>query len=94
MVGAGALLIMNNAIVKLLTDTVPVGQILFVRGLFVAIPIALLAWRAGGLVSLRIRSVAGQAWRAALTAAATLLMTISLKLLPLGDVTAITFAGP
>ena len=94
MVGGGALLMMNNAIVKLLTDTVPVGQILFVRGLFIFIPIALLAWRAGGFGSLRIQSVAGQAWRAVLTAAATLLMTISLKLLPLADVTAITFAGP
>ena len=94
MVGGGALLMMNNAIVKLLTDTVPVGQILFVRGPFIFIPIALLAWRAGGFGSLRIQSVAGQAWRAVLTAAATLLMTISLKLLPLADVTAITFAGP
>ena len=89
MVGGGALLMMNNAIVKLLTDTVPVGQILFVRGLFIFIPIALLAWRAGGFGSLRTcQSVAGQAWRAVLTAAATLLMTISLKLLPLADVTA------
>jgi drug/metabolite transporter (DMT)-like permease len=71
-----------------------VGQILFVRGLFISIPIALLAWRAGGLASLCIQSLKGQAWRAALTAAATLLMTNALRLLPLADVTAITFAGP
>ena len=38
MVGDGALVMMNNAIVKLLTDTVPVGQILFVRGLSFSSP--------------------------------------------------------
>ena len=94
MVGGGALLMMNNVVVKLLTASVPVGQLLFVRGLFVSIPIALLAWRAGGLGSLRIRSLKGQVWRAALTAISTILMTHSLRLLPLADVTAITFAGP
>jgi drug/metabolite transporter (DMT)-like permease len=94
MVGAGAFLMMNNAVIKLLTATVPVGQILFVRGLFVSIPIALLVWRAGGMGSLRIQSRSGQAWRAALTAVSTLLMTTALSLLPLADVTAITFAGP
>jgi drug/metabolite transporter (DMT)-like permease len=94
MVGASAFLMMNNVVIKLLTATLPVGQILFVRGLFVSIPIALLVWRAGGLGSLRVQSVAGQAWRAALTAVSTMLMTIALGLLPLADVTAITFAGP
>jgi drug/metabolite transporter (DMT)-like permease len=94
MVGASAFLMMNNAVIKLLTGTLPVGQILFVRGLFVFIPIALLAWRAGGIGSLRIQSVAGQAWRAALTAVSTVLMANALGLLPLADVTAITFAGP
>ncbi|MDP6788862.1 MAG: DMT family transporter [Rhodospirillales bacterium] len=94
MIGAGAFLMMNNAVIKLLTATVPVGQILFVRGLFVSVPIALLAWRAGGIGSLRIQSLSGQAWRAALTAVSTLLMTNALGQLPLADVTAITFAGP
>ena len=94
MVAASAFLMMNNVVIKLLTATLPVGQILFVRGLFVSIPIALFAWRAGGLCSLRIRSLPGQAWRAGLTAVSTLLMTNALALLPLADVTAITFAGP
>ena len=94
MVGASALLMMNNAVIKLLTATVPVGQILFVRALFVSIPIALLVWWAGGLGSLRVQSFAGQGWRAALTAASTMLMTVALGLLPLADATAITFAGP
>jgi len=43
-----ALLTVNDAIMKSLTHGYPTGETIFVRGLFVAIPIALLVVRGGG----------------------------------------------
>ena len=94
MVAGSALLIANNAIMKWLTVVYPVGELLFIRGSFIFIPIAVLAWRAGGWIALRVNHAGHQALRAIMTAASTILMVYSLKLLPLADVTAITFAGP
>ena len=94
MVAGSALLMMNNAVVKWLTAEIPIGALLAARGVFILVPVSLLAWRAGGVSSLRVHSVRGQVVRAALTVLATFMMVNSLKLLPLADVTAITFAGP
>ncbi len=94
MVGGSAILIINNAIMKWLTGTYPVGELLFIRGVFIFVPVAFLAWHAGGWHTLRIGNAQNQFIRAAMTAAATFLIVYSLKLLPLADVTAITFAGP
>jgi drug/metabolite transporter (DMT)-like permease len=54
MVVGGALLTLNDAVVKWLSDSYPVGEILFIRGLFVFIPVALIAWRMGGVSALAI----------------------------------------
>jgi drug/metabolite transporter (DMT)-like permease len=57
MVVGGALLTRNDAVVKWLSDGYPVGKILFIRGLFVFIPVAVIAWRMGGMKALTIHHV-------------------------------------
>ena len=89
-----ALLSLNDALIKSLSVGYPVGQLLFVRGLFVIPWILLLAHRAGGMHSLRIKSVKGQALRAVCVIASAFLFVNGLRYLPLADAIAVTFAGP
>ena len=90
----GALLTTNDAVLKWLTGDYPVGQIMFVRGMFVFLPIALLVWRAGGIDALRINSIRGQSLRAVFAFTSGFLFITGLAFLPLADAIAITFAGP
>ena len=94
MVAGGALITVNDAILKWLSDTYPVGEVMFVRGLFVSIPIVFLVWRAGGIRSLVIFSWRGHLLRAALVVTGTFLFINGLFFLPLADAIAITFTGP
>lgn len=94
MIVGGALLTANDAVMKWLTGGYPTGQIIFIRGLFVFIPIAVLIWRTGGVRRLRISSLKGQVFRAALVVTGTFCFVTGLSLLPLADAIAIAFAGP
>ncbi|NKB56869.1 MAG: EamA family transporter [Alphaproteobacteria bacterium] len=94
MVAGMALLTLNNAVTKGLTVGYPPGQIVVLRAAFVFLPIAFLVWRDGGLSVLRINNLAGQSVRAGFLVVSTFLMIMALRLLPLADVMAITFAGP
>lgn len=94
MIGAGLFLTLNDAVLKWLTGDYPVGQIMFLRGLFVFLPISLLVWHAGGLHSLRIRRVTPHLLRGALMIAGTFLFINGLRHLPFADAISITFAGP
>ena len=92
---AGCVLItLNDAVMKALTGSYPTGETIFVRGVFVAIPIALLVHRAGGLHVLRVTNVRGQLLRAMTLVASVFLFITSLRYLPLADAVALTFAGP
>ena len=92
---AGCLLLtVNDSIMKWLTGDYPPGEAIFVRGLFVAIPVALLAYRAGGLRALRVTNLPGQLLRAVTLVASVFLFITSLRYLPLADAIALTFAGP
>ena len=90
----GALLTMNDAVLKWLTGDFPVGQIIFMRGLFVFLPVSLLVWRQGGLAVLRINSLRNQSLRAFFMVGSSFLFITGLGYLPLADAIAITFAGP
>ncbi|MCH8236892.1 MAG: DMT family transporter [Proteobacteria bacterium] len=90
----GALLTTNDAVLKWLTGDYPVGQIMFVRGMFVFLPIALLVWRAGGIDAVRINSLRGQSLRAVFAFTSGFLFITGLRFLPLAEAIAITFAGP
>ena len=92
---AGCLLLtLNDAVMKLLSGDYPPGEMIFVRGVFIAIPIALLVYRAGGLHVLRVTNVRGQLLRAMTLVASVFLFITSLRYLPLADAVALTFAGP
>lgn len=94
MVVGSALLTMNDAILKWLTADYPIGELLFLRGLFVSIPITIFAWRDGGLSALRLARPAGPILRASLVVVAAFLFITGLSHLPLADAYAIAFAGP
>ena len=94
MVAGGVLLTLSDAIMKWLTGTYPVGQIIFLRGVFVSIPVGLLVQRFGGLSVLRVHNVRGQAARAGLTVVSAFLFFTGLSYLPLADTIAINFVGP
>ena len=93
-IGGGALLTLNDGVMKWLTGGYPTGEILFMRGMFAFIPILLLAWRAGGLHALRIRSFKAQSARAVCLIASAFLYVSGLRYLPLADVVAVTFMIP
>lgn len=90
----GAVLTLNDAVIKTLVHSFPTGQVLCLRGLFVFLPILFFAWRAGGLHRLRINSLKGQSVRGVCVIASAFLFVTGLQFLPLADIIAITFAGP
>ena len=88
------MLVLNDALVKALADTYPTGQLLFVRGLLVWPWIILLATRAGGVSSLRIRNFGGHALRGLCVICSSFLFVTGLKRLTLTDAIAVAFTGP
>ena len=88
------LLSLNDALIKSLTQDYPVGEILFLRGVFVCPWIMVFAWRAGGLSALRVVSVEGQALRGVCVIASSFLFVTGLRYLPLADAIAVAFTGP
>ena len=88
------LVTLNDAVMKALAGSYPTGETIFVRGVFVAIPIAVLVHRAGGLHVLRVTNVRGQLLRAVTLVVSVFLFITSLRYLPLADAVALTFAGP
>ncbi len=95
MVAAGAFVTVNDSIVKLVTVSLPVGEILFLRGLFALFGTLLLARRFGGTAAMFVvHDRKGMAFRVAAVVASNFLFVTSVKLLPLADAVAIGFAGP
>src|SRR3546814_18733819 len=87
-------LTVNDTIAKWLTQTVPVGQVLTVRGCITVV--LALAWAAtsGRLAELRVRRWRLHLLRGGLMAGSTFLFVTSLSLLPIADAIALGFAGP
>lgn len=94
MAAATALLVINDAIAKSLSEFHPVGQILFWRQVFGgALLFAVLALR-GQLRELRIVDGRWQLLRGVLFVANTFLIVYSLSVLPLPVVSAVLFTSP
>lgn len=89
-----ALLSAHDAATKLLTERYPVSQIIFLRGVIAALGVMLIEVGRSNAAALMPKDVKGQLARAGLFAASTVLITVSLKLLPLPIVTAIIFVSP
>lgn len=94
MLGGTAVLVLNDAIVKSLTDTYETGQILFVRGLFVWPWILVFAFATDGLQALRVHNLQGQALRSICVICSAFLFVTGLRHLTLADTIAIAFTGP
>lgn len=94
MVAAMAVLTINDAIAKWLTQRLPVGEVLAVRGALVVM--LAIGWAAarGRLAELRVHDWRPHLGRGALMAASTFLFVTSLSLMPIADAIAISFAGP
>ena len=87
-------LTMSDTAIKWSTGTLPFGEALFIRALFVLIPIAIFVWWRGVTVSLRIVSVRNLALRALFGTGSTFLIVASLSILPIGEVLTLVFVAP
>jgi drug/metabolite transporter (DMT)-like permease len=94
MLGGITLLTINDALMKWVVATIPIGEAIFIRGLFALIPIALLLHIAGGRSALRLRNWRSQLISASLLAAALFCFITALKLLPLGLAIIIVYTNP
>ena len=94
MLCGAAILTFNDALIKGLTEIYPTGELLFIRGLFVWPWILVFAARSGGLVSLRINNLHGQALRGICVIAGAFLFINGLRHLSLTDAIAVAFTGP
>ena len=85
---------MNDTVAKVLSDGWPVGEIMAIRGIAVALAIlAIIAWR-GQYDALRIRNPGAMALRAGSIAAAAFLYLTAISIMPIADVLAIVFVAP
>jgi drug/metabolite transporter (DMT)-like permease len=89
-----ALLSCLAACVKYLGGAIPTGQLIFVRGVFSVIVLALIAWRIDGLKILRTEKLASHAVRSLSGTASMFCWFTALALIPLADFTAISFTAP
>lgn len=89
-----AFLIGSDATSKLLVERHPIGQLICLRQLASLLFLVPYVWYVGGLASLRPVNASGQVLRGLIFLASSLLIVLSLSLLPLPTVTAITFTGP
>lgn len=94
MVAAGFMISLQDAVTKWLTGSYPVGEVIFIRSLFVYLPVAWFVWREGGVRCLKIHRPGAQALCCLFTVVATGLYVFSLSLLPLAEATAATFTSP
>jgi drug/metabolite transporter (DMT)-like permease len=84
----------SDALTKWLGASYPLGQVVCMRALFALLPAAVMIALNGGLASLAVHNVAGQAQRALVFTASTTTIALSFILLPIADAAAILYAGP
>jgi len=80
--------------VKLLGREIPTGQTIFVRGVISVLVLALMAWGTDGLHLLKTRNWRSHALRSLSGTLSMFCLFAALTMLPLADVTAITFTAP
>jgi len=83
-----------SAVVKYLGDGIPVGQLIFVRGVISLAVLAFIAWRIYGLRILRTDRLRSHAARSLAGTASMFCWFTALTLIPLADFTAISFTAP
>lgn len=83
-----------TASVKALGHAIPVGQTIFVRGLISIVALAVLCWRIGALHLLKTGNWRAHASRSLVGTVSMFCLFFAVTLIPLADVTAITFTSP
>lgn len=91
---ASGLLTVNDAMVKWLTQSYSVGQVMTLRGVFVIAIVVLWAMARRRTGQLRVSNWRLQLTRGSLMAISTFLFVTALALMPIADAIAIAFAGP
>ncbi len=94
MVVSSGLLTLNDAIVKWLVQSYPVGQVMTLRGVFVIAIVVSWAAARHRTSQLRVSNWRLQLTRGALMSISTFLFVTALALMPIADAIAIAFAGP
>ncbi len=94
MVASSGLLTVNDAVVKWLAQSYPVGQVMSLRGAFVMGIVVAWALARRHPRELRVYHWRLQLTRGGLMSLSTFLFVTALTLMPLADAIAITFAGP
>jgi drug/metabolite transporter (DMT)-like permease len=94
MVMASGLLTLNDAIVKWLAQSYPVGQVVTLRGVCVIAIVVSWAATRHRTSQLRVSNWRLQLIRGALMSISTFLFVIALALMPIADAIAIAFVGP
>jgi drug/metabolite transporter (DMT)-like permease len=79
---------------KFLGRGIPTGQTIFVRGLISVLVLALIAWRTDTLHLLKTRNWRSHALRSLSGTVSMFCLFTALTMIPLADVTAITFTAP
>ena len=94
MIAGGVFLTANDALLKWLTSDYPVGQIMFLRGIFVLIPLLIFVWIFNRTGALATRDLGKHLLRGGLMVCGTFLFVTGLIFLPLAEAISIAFAGP
>jgi len=94
MVIASGLLTVQDAMVKWIAQSYPVGQVMTLRGVFVIAIVVLWAMARRRTNQLRVSNWKLQLTRGTLMAISTFLFVTGLTLMPIADAIAIAFAGP
>jgi drug/metabolite transporter (DMT)-like permease len=94
MVIASGLLTVQDAMVKWIAQSYPVGQVMTLRGVFVIAIVVLWAMARRRTSQLRVSNWKLQLTRGTLMAISTFLFVTGLTLMPIADAIAIAFAGP
>lgn len=89
-----ALFSIANAAIKVLAETFPISQIVVFRNVFALVPLLLVARSLGGLGLLWSRDRKGQLVQAVLFCGSVYGFFAAMKLMPITDATAISFAQP
>ena len=92
--GGSFLIVVNDAAVKAVSVTLPVGEIIALRGLVVSALVILYLWLTGQFDVLRVQHPLGQAGRALMMVCSSFLFIAALRAMPLADATAQMFVAP
>ena len=94
MIAAMACFIVTDALVKYASQTMPAGQLIFVRGVMASLLVLAVARAMGATTRIREITRGWVAIRAIVDAIATMLFLVSLFHLPIANATAINMASP